>query len=216
MLLIISAKCRIFQILSMIEEASGTRLYESKKEAAQKTIEKKDMKLKEIDSVICFKNSRVTQSSGVDGFDKCWKTKKKINKKLFHWSRLYKAKLFWSYSVLPRELIFTFFSSLFKTFAKLFGTVSLSDSASFRCYRVTVSVPLVDCSTMNHPQVVEVCISCYLQDTFFWYSDLPVIAVKSHPWPHSYTYLEWENKSTPHPTQYRSFQRRTTYLEVIR
>ena len=139
MLLIISAKCRIFQILSMIEEASGTRLYESKKEAAQKTIEKKDMKLKEIDSVICFKNSRVTQSSGVDGFDKCWKTKKKINKKLFHWSRLYKAKLFWSYSVLPRELIFTFFSSLFKTFAKLFGTVSLSDSASCRCYRVSVS-----------------------------------------------------------------------------
>jgi len=36
----------------MIEEASGTRLYESKKEAAQKTIEKKDAKLKEIDSVI--------------------------------------------------------------------------------------------------------------------------------------------------------------------
>ena len=36
----------------MIEEASGTRLYESKKESAQKTIEKKDAKLKEIDSVI--------------------------------------------------------------------------------------------------------------------------------------------------------------------
>jgi len=36
----------------MIEEAAGTRLYESKKEAAQKTIEKKDMKLREIDSVI--------------------------------------------------------------------------------------------------------------------------------------------------------------------
>jgi len=37
----------------MVEEAAGTRLYESKKEAAQKTIEKKDAKLKEIDSVIC-------------------------------------------------------------------------------------------------------------------------------------------------------------------
>jgi len=36
----------------MIEEAAGTRLYESKKEAAQKTIEKKDAKLKEIDSVM--------------------------------------------------------------------------------------------------------------------------------------------------------------------
>lgn len=36
----------------MIEEAAGTRLYESKKEAAQKTIEKKDAKLREIDTVI--------------------------------------------------------------------------------------------------------------------------------------------------------------------
>ena len=40
------------QILSMIEEAAGTRLYETKKEAAQKTIEKKDAKLREIDTVI--------------------------------------------------------------------------------------------------------------------------------------------------------------------
>ena len=35
----------------MIEEAAGTKLYESKKESAQKTIEKKDAKLKEIDTV---------------------------------------------------------------------------------------------------------------------------------------------------------------------
>ena len=35
----------------MIEEAAGTRLYESKKEAAQRTIEKKDAKLREIDTV---------------------------------------------------------------------------------------------------------------------------------------------------------------------
>ena len=39
------------QILSLIEEAAGTRLYESKKEAAQKTIGKKDAKLREMDSV---------------------------------------------------------------------------------------------------------------------------------------------------------------------
>lgn len=39
------------QILSMIEEAAGTKLYESKKETAQKTIEKKDAKLNEIDTV---------------------------------------------------------------------------------------------------------------------------------------------------------------------
>lgn len=43
--------CFWYQILSMIEEAAGTRLYESKKEAAQRTIEKKDAKLKEIDTV---------------------------------------------------------------------------------------------------------------------------------------------------------------------
>lgn len=40
------------EILSMIEEAAGTRLYESKKEAAQRTIEKKDAKLREIDMVL--------------------------------------------------------------------------------------------------------------------------------------------------------------------
>ena len=39
------------QILSMIEEAAGTRLYECKKQVAQKTIEKKDAKLKEINDV---------------------------------------------------------------------------------------------------------------------------------------------------------------------
>ena len=42
------------QIMSMIEEATGTRLYETKKESAQKTIEKKDAKLREIDSVSKF------------------------------------------------------------------------------------------------------------------------------------------------------------------
>ena len=35
----------------MIEEAAGTRMYESKKQQAQKTIEKKDAKLKEINDV---------------------------------------------------------------------------------------------------------------------------------------------------------------------
>lgn len=43
--------CSIFQILAMIEEAAGTRMYESKKQQAQKTIEKKDAKLKEINDV---------------------------------------------------------------------------------------------------------------------------------------------------------------------
>lgn len=35
----------------MIEEAAGTRMYESKKMSAQKTIEKKDSKLQEINTV---------------------------------------------------------------------------------------------------------------------------------------------------------------------
>ncbi|XP_013146590.1 PREDICTED: structural maintenance of chromosomes protein 2-like, partial [Papilio polytes] len=36
------------EILSMVEEAAGTRMYEAKKQAAQKTIEKKDAKLREL------------------------------------------------------------------------------------------------------------------------------------------------------------------------
>ncbi|XP_017759030.1 PREDICTED: structural maintenance of chromosomes protein 2 [Eufriesea mexicana] len=40
------------EILSMIEEAAGTRMYENKKEAALKTIEKKDSKLKEINNIL--------------------------------------------------------------------------------------------------------------------------------------------------------------------
>ena len=35
----------------MIEEAAGTRMYESKKQSAQRTIEKKDSKLQEIETV---------------------------------------------------------------------------------------------------------------------------------------------------------------------
>lgn len=41
----------------MIEEAAGTRMYECKKISAQKTIEKKDAKLKEIQTVCTFKYS---------------------------------------------------------------------------------------------------------------------------------------------------------------
>ncbi|XP_060093143.1 structural maintenance of chromosomes protein 2 [Heteronotia binoei] len=40
------------EILSMIEEAAGTRMYECKKIAAQKTIEKKEIKVKEICRVL--------------------------------------------------------------------------------------------------------------------------------------------------------------------
>ncbi|NXL66800.1 SMC2 protein, partial [Chordeiles acutipennis] len=40
------------EILAMIEEAAGTRMYECKKTAVQKTIEKKESKLKEIQKVL--------------------------------------------------------------------------------------------------------------------------------------------------------------------
>ncbi|XP_078047334.1 structural maintenance of chromosomes 2 [Augochlora pura] len=40
------------EILSMIEEAAGTRMYENKKEATLKTIEKKDSKLNEINDIL--------------------------------------------------------------------------------------------------------------------------------------------------------------------
>ncbi|XKL61203.1 hypothetical protein PGB90_008260 [Kerria lacca] len=40
------------EILGMIEEAAGTRMYEMKKQAAQKTIEKKDLKLSELNSIL--------------------------------------------------------------------------------------------------------------------------------------------------------------------
>lgn len=39
------------EILSMIEEAAGTKMYETKKAQSLKTIEKKDSKLREIDEV---------------------------------------------------------------------------------------------------------------------------------------------------------------------
>ncbi len=41
------------ETLSMLEEAAGTRMYEMKKEAALKTLEKKQTKVDEIDSVLC-------------------------------------------------------------------------------------------------------------------------------------------------------------------
>ena len=39
------------EILGMLEEAAGTRMYEQKKEAALKTLEKKQVKVEEIDKV---------------------------------------------------------------------------------------------------------------------------------------------------------------------
>jgi hypothetical protein len=42
------------EILSLLEEASGTKLYERKKDSAMKTLSKKQTKLDEIDEVCCM------------------------------------------------------------------------------------------------------------------------------------------------------------------
>ena len=43
------------EILGMLEEAAGTRMYESKKEAALRTLEKKQVKVEEINKVsLCW------------------------------------------------------------------------------------------------------------------------------------------------------------------
>ena len=46
------------EILSMIEEATGTSMYESKKESAQRMIEKKENKLTQINKVKCINNAQ--------------------------------------------------------------------------------------------------------------------------------------------------------------
>jgi len=40
------------EILGMIEEAAGTRMFETKKQSALRTIEKKDVKLQQIQTVL--------------------------------------------------------------------------------------------------------------------------------------------------------------------
>ena len=40
------------EILGMLEEAAGTRMYESKKEAALRTLDKKQVKVEEINKVL--------------------------------------------------------------------------------------------------------------------------------------------------------------------
>uniref|UniRef100_A0A4W6G657 Structural maintenance of chromosomes protein n=1 Tax=Lates calcarifer TaxID=8187 RepID=A0A4W6G657_LATCA len=79
------------EILAMIEEAAGTRMYECKKISAQKTIEKKEAKLKEIQTV--------RQTSKLI-FDKCiferssYLEYQKLMREIQHLSRLYVAWLF--------------------------------------------------------------------------------------------------------------------------
>lgn len=45
------------EILGMLEEAAGTRMYETKKEAALRTLEKKQVKVQEIEKVLSLPRS---------------------------------------------------------------------------------------------------------------------------------------------------------------
>ena len=49
----------------MIEEAAGTRMYESKRTSAQRTIEKKDSKLREIEVVSLLPRSQAVPTASI-------------------------------------------------------------------------------------------------------------------------------------------------------
>ncbi|KAL8582210.1 hypothetical protein ACOMHN_004129 [Nucella lapillus] len=80
------------EILSMIEEAAGTRLYETKREAAQKTIEKKDAKLREIDTVL--KEDITPTLTKLRDERSSYLEYQKILRELEHLSKLYVAYQF--------------------------------------------------------------------------------------------------------------------------
>ncbi|XP_073405811.1 structural maintenance of chromosomes protein 2 isoform X2 [Dendrobates tinctorius] len=80
------------EIVAMIEEAAGTRMYECKKLAAQKTIEKKEVKLKEIQTILdeeiapTLHKLKEERSSYLEY--------QKISREIEHLSRLYVAYQF--------------------------------------------------------------------------------------------------------------------------
>ena len=83
------------EILSMIEEAAGTRMYEAKKQQAEKTIEKKDARLKEINDILeeeinpTLKKLREERSAYLEF--------QKIQRELEHLTKLYLAyKIVWA------------------------------------------------------------------------------------------------------------------------
>lgn len=62
----------------MIEEAAGTRMYEVKKLATQKIIEKKDAKLLELDNVSFFIHNPVFNHKESNTFCMCSLSEKKL------------------------------------------------------------------------------------------------------------------------------------------
>uniref|UniRef100_A0A1E1XGS4 Structural maintenance of chromosomes protein n=1 Tax=Amblyomma aureolatum TaxID=187763 RepID=A0A1E1XGS4_9ACAR len=80
------------EILSMIEEAAGTRMYESKKQVAQRTIEKKEAKLAELDSVL---NEEITPTMNkLKEERQAYLDYTKVSRELDHLTKLYVA---WQY-----------------------------------------------------------------------------------------------------------------------
>ncbi|KAH8035712.1 hypothetical protein HPB51_008079 [Rhipicephalus microplus] len=80
------------EILAMIEEAAGTRMYESKKQVAQRTIEKKEAKLAELDSVL---NEEITPTlNKLKEERQAYLDYTKVSRELDHLTKLYVA---WQY-----------------------------------------------------------------------------------------------------------------------
>ncbi|KAM6971763.1 structural maintenance of chromosomes protein 2 [Aplochiton taeniatus] len=80
------------EILAMIEEAAGTRMYECKKIGAQKTIEKKEAKLKEIQTIL---NEEITPTmQKLKEERSSYLEYQKLMREIEHLSRLYVAWLF--------------------------------------------------------------------------------------------------------------------------
>ncbi|KAA8594896.1 hypothetical protein FQN60_012031 [Etheostoma spectabile] len=80
------------EILAMIEEAAGTRMYECKKISAQKTIEKKEAKLKEIQTIL---NEEITPTMHkLQEERSSYLEYQKLMREIQHLSRLYVAWLF--------------------------------------------------------------------------------------------------------------------------
>uniref|UniRef100_A0A8C1PKM3 Structural maintenance of chromosomes 2 n=1 Tax=Cyprinus carpio TaxID=7962 RepID=A0A8C1PKM3_CYPCA len=80
------------EILAMIEEAAGTRMYECKKISAQKTIEKKDAKLKEIQTIL---DEEITPAMEKLKEERAsYLEYQKLMREIEHLSRLYVAYLF--------------------------------------------------------------------------------------------------------------------------
>ncbi|KAM8843694.1 structural maintenance of chromosomes protein 2 [Synchiropus picturatus] len=80
------------EILAMIEEAAGTRMYECKKISAQKTIEKKEAKLLEIQTILTEEITPTMQKLQEERSS--YLEYQKLTREIQHLSRLYVAWLF--------------------------------------------------------------------------------------------------------------------------